>query len=108
MKTVMQVYKKRVLFGPQVLELQDCVSRLQTLNNELQNRLSVAEKSDHGAYHKEDKDVARSSPLKQVRGHKTCKWKSYLKLRHQSSTLQLKDFLSHQQIFAVCPHFPNT
>lgn len=57
-------------FGPQVLELQDCVSRLQTLNNELQNRLSLVEKSDHHAYDKEDKDVASSSPWKKVRGHK--------------------------------------
>ncbi|KAM9337803.1 CDK5 regulatory subunit-associated protein 2 [Symphorus nematophorus] len=48
-----------------VLELQDCVSRLQTLNNELQNRLSLLEKSDHDAYKKEDKDVANSSPWKQ-------------------------------------------
>ncbi|XP_042365374.1 CDK5 regulatory subunit-associated protein 2 isoform X2 [Plectropomus leopardus] len=48
-----------------VLELQDCVSRLQTLNNELQNRLSLLEKSDHDAYNKKEKDVAGSSPLKQ-------------------------------------------
>lgn len=64
------------------------MSRLQTLNNELQNQMSVAEKSEHGADHKEDKDVARSSSWKQVRGHKTCRWKLYLKFRHQSSTLQ--------------------
>ncbi|XP_070780479.1 CDK5 regulatory subunit-associated protein 2 [Enoplosus armatus] len=48
-----------------VVELQDCVSRLQTLNNELQNRLSLLEKSDHDAYDKEDKEVASSSPWKQ-------------------------------------------
>lgn len=54
-----------------MVELQDCVSRLQTLNNELQNRLSLLEKSKHDAYGKEDKDVASSSPWKQVRGHKT-------------------------------------
>ncbi|XP_031173709.1 CDK5 regulatory subunit-associated protein 2 isoform X2 [Sander lucioperca] len=48
-----------------VLELQDCVSSLQTLNNELQNRLSLLEKSDHHAYNNEDQDVASSSPLKQ-------------------------------------------
>lgn len=53
-----------------VLELQDCVSRLQTLNNELQNRLSLLEKSDHDTYNKEDKEVASGTPLKQVRGHK--------------------------------------
>lgn len=53
-----------------MLELQDCVSRLQTLNNELQNRLSLLEKSDHDAYNKEDKEVASGTPLKQVRGHK--------------------------------------
>ncbi|XP_029300550.1 LOW QUALITY PROTEIN: CDK5 regulatory subunit-associated protein 2 [Cottoperca gobio] len=43
-----------------VLELQDSCSRLQTLNTELQNRLSLLEKSD-----KEVKDVASSGPLKQ-------------------------------------------
>ncbi|XP_035523390.1 CDK5 regulatory subunit-associated protein 2 [Morone saxatilis] len=48
-----------------VLELQDCVSRLQTLNSELQNRLSLLEKSDHDAYDKDHKDVASSSPWKQ-------------------------------------------
>lgn len=56
--------------GPQVLELQDCVSRLQTLNKELQDKLSLLENSDHDAYDKEDKDLASSSPLKQVRAHK--------------------------------------
>ncbi|XP_031711906.1 CDK5 regulatory subunit-associated protein 2 isoform X5 [Anarrhichthys ocellatus] len=45
-----------------VLELQDCVSRLQTVNNELQNRLSLLERSNRAD---EDKDVASSSPLKQ-------------------------------------------
>ncbi|XP_051268954.1 CDK5 regulatory subunit-associated protein 2 isoform X5 [Dicentrarchus labrax] len=48
-----------------VLELQDCVSRLQTLNSELQNRLSLLEKSDQDAYDKDHKDVASSSPWKQ-------------------------------------------
>uniref|UniRef100_A0A8P4G5A3 CDK5 regulatory subunit-associated protein 2 n=1 Tax=Dicentrarchus labrax TaxID=13489 RepID=A0A8P4G5A3_DICLA len=50
-----------------VLELQDCVSRLQTLNSELQNRLSLLEKSDQDAYDKDHKDVASSSPWKQTR-----------------------------------------
>ncbi|XP_034565146.1 CDK5 regulatory subunit-associated protein 2 isoform X4 [Notolabrus celidotus] len=45
-----------------VLELQDGISTLQTLNTELQNRLSPSEKSD---YNKEVKDVASSSPSKQ-------------------------------------------
>ncbi|XP_042251849.1 CDK5 regulatory subunit-associated protein 2-like isoform X3 [Thunnus maccoyii] len=49
-----------------VLELQDCVNRLQTLNNELQSRLSLLEKSDRDAYRKEDKDLAGSSPWKQL------------------------------------------
>ncbi|XP_023258445.1 myomegalin-like isoform X5 [Seriola lalandi dorsalis] len=48
-----------------VLDLQDCVSRLQTLNNELQSRLSLLEKSEHDTYNKEDKDMASSSPWKQ-------------------------------------------
>uniref|UniRef100_A0A3Q3VT61 Uncharacterized protein n=1 Tax=Mola mola TaxID=94237 RepID=A0A3Q3VT61_MOLML len=50
-----------------VLELQDCVSRLQTLNNELQNRLLQVEKSHDNTYCKEDKDVPCSRPWKQVR-----------------------------------------
>ncbi|XP_010783817.1 myomegalin-like [Notothenia coriiceps] len=55
-----------------VMELQDSSSRLQTLNNELQSRLSLLEKSGQDAYVKEDRDVASSSsssssssPLKQ-------------------------------------------
>ncbi|XP_056288034.1 CDK5 regulatory subunit-associated protein 2 isoform X2 [Pseudoliparis swirei] len=47
-----------------VLELQECVSSLQAVNNELQNRLSLLERSDRDAY--EDEDVASSSPLKQL------------------------------------------
>uniref|UniRef100_A0A8D3AAP5 CDK5 regulatory subunit-associated protein 2 n=1 Tax=Scophthalmus maximus TaxID=52904 RepID=A0A8D3AAP5_SCOMX len=42
--------------------------RVQTLNNELQSRLSVLEKSEHDACNKGDKDV--TSPGKQVRSHK--------------------------------------
>lgn len=73
--------------GSQVLELQDCVGRLQTLNNELQNRLSLLGKSEQDAYDKEDKDVASGSPWKQVRSPKKvcCNQKLYLKLRRQSS-----------------------
>ncbi|XP_041815479.1 CDK5 regulatory subunit-associated protein 2 isoform X3 [Chelmon rostratus] len=48
-----------------VLELQDCVSKLQTLNNELQNRLSALEKSHHDSYDKGDADMTSSSPWKQ-------------------------------------------
>nr|XP_046230565.1 myomegalin-like isoform X2 [Scatophagus argus] len=48
-----------------VLELQDCVGRLQTFNMELQNRLSSLEKSDQDAYNKEDKDIVGCSPWKQ-------------------------------------------
>ncbi|XP_069370322.1 CDK5 regulatory subunit-associated protein 2 isoform X7 [Paralichthys olivaceus] len=40
-----------------VLDLQDCVSRLQTVNNELQSRLSLLEKSEHEASNKEGKDM---------------------------------------------------
>uniref|UniRef100_A0A8C4I9X0 CDK5 regulatory subunit associated protein 2 n=1 Tax=Dicentrarchus labrax TaxID=13489 RepID=A0A8C4I9X0_DICLA len=43
---------------------------LQTLNSELQNRLSLLEKSDQDAYDKDHKDVASSSPWKQVRVHR--------------------------------------
>ncbi|KAM7392630.1 hypothetical protein PAMA_007649 [Pampus argenteus] len=51
-----------------VLDLQDCVSRLQTLNNELQSRLSLLEKSDRDAFNKEDQDLASSSRWKQQLG----------------------------------------
>ncbi|XP_051794463.1 CDK5 regulatory subunit-associated protein 2 isoform X3 [Acanthochromis polyacanthus] len=49
-----------------VLELQDCVSRLQTVNNELQSRLSLLEKSERDTCVKEDKDLPSSSPQKQL------------------------------------------
>uniref|UniRef100_A0A3Q1CVK6 CDK5 regulatory subunit associated protein 2 n=1 Tax=Amphiprion ocellaris TaxID=80972 RepID=A0A3Q1CVK6_AMPOC len=52
-----------------VLELQDCVSRLQTVNNELQSRLSLTEKSERDTCVKEDKDLPSNSPQKQVRHH---------------------------------------
>ncbi|XP_029371082.1 CDK5 regulatory subunit-associated protein 2 isoform X2 [Echeneis naucrates] len=49
-----------------ILDLQDCVSRLQTLNNDLQNRLSVLEKETHGTYNKEDEEVASNTHWKQL------------------------------------------
>ncbi|XP_040013049.1 CDK5 regulatory subunit-associated protein 2 isoform X3 [Xiphias gladius] len=49
-----------------VLDLQDCVSRLQTLNNELKSRLLLLEKSEHDTFNKEDKDIASHSPCKQL------------------------------------------
>ncbi|KAK2819336.1 hypothetical protein Q5P01_024897 [Channa striata] len=48
-----------------VLELQDCVSRLQTLNNEMQSRLLHLEKSEHERFNQEDKEIASSTPWKQ-------------------------------------------
>ncbi|XP_068562793.1 CDK5 regulatory subunit-associated protein 2 isoform X3 [Cebidichthys violaceus] len=48
-----------------VLELQDRVNRLQTVNDELQNRPSLMERSDRDAYDNEGKDVGGSSPSKQ-------------------------------------------
>lgn len=47
-------------FGSQVLELQDCVSRLQ-------DQPSQAGESDLGARERNDKDAAARSPWKQVR-----------------------------------------
>lgn len=49
-------------FGSQVLELQDCVSRLQ-------DQLSQAQDSDLSARERKDKDAAARSPWKQVRSH---------------------------------------
>ncbi|XP_034458290.1 CDK5 regulatory subunit-associated protein 2 isoform X15 [Hippoglossus hippoglossus] len=40
-----------------VLDLQDCVSRLQTVNNDLHSRLSLLEKSEHDASSKGGTDV---------------------------------------------------
>ncbi|XP_062415001.1 CDK5 regulatory subunit-associated protein 2 [Pungitius pungitius] len=48
-----------------VHELQDCGSRLQTENDELQKRLSLLERSDGDAHDDEKKAVASSSSLKQ-------------------------------------------
>ncbi|XP_030005659.1 CDK5 regulatory subunit-associated protein 2 isoform X2 [Sphaeramia orbicularis] len=48
-----------------VLELQDFVSRLQTLNNELQSRMTLLEKSDHEDPGKEERDLSNSSHWKQ-------------------------------------------
>ncbi|XP_067341071.1 CDK5 regulatory subunit-associated protein 2 isoform X6 [Channa argus] len=48
-----------------VLELQDCVSRLQTLNNEFPSRESVLEKIKHYADNQEDEEIASSTPCKQ-------------------------------------------
>ncbi|XP_028274258.1 CDK5 regulatory subunit-associated protein 2 isoform X2 [Parambassis ranga] len=49
-----------------VMELQDCVGTLQSLNDELQSRLSLVEKSDHDSCDKEDKDLASGSQWKQL------------------------------------------
>lgn len=49
-------------FGSQVLELQDCVSRLQ-------DQLSQAQEPGPSAREGEDQDSAARSPWKQVRGH---------------------------------------
>uniref|UniRef100_A0A665U7C7 CDK5 regulatory subunit associated protein 2 n=1 Tax=Echeneis naucrates TaxID=173247 RepID=A0A665U7C7_ECHNA len=65
----------------QELKQKDCVSRLQTLNNDLQNRLSVLEKETHGTYNKEDEEVASNTHWKQVRSLKdSCTWR---KLGHE-------------------------
>ncbi|XP_078143085.1 CDK5 regulatory subunit-associated protein 2 isoform X1 [Centroberyx gerrardi] len=48
-----------------VMELQDCVSRLQALNGELQRRLLLLEGSDHDTSSKDDRSLANTSPWKQ-------------------------------------------
>lgn len=60
-----------------MLELQECVSNLETLNNELQNRLSLAEKSDDVAHNDGAKSIS-SSPWKQVRAQKWLHLRSVL------------------------------
>ncbi|XP_044030393.1 CDK5 regulatory subunit-associated protein 2 isoform X3 [Siniperca chuatsi] len=67
-----------------VVELQDCVSRLQTLNNELQNRLSLLEMSEHDAYDKEDKDLASNSPWKQLEKMQEMQPVAHREQTHQS------------------------
>lgn len=54
----------------QVLDLQEHVAGLQSLNNELQSKLSQMEKSERDALEREDKDLTSRSRFKQVRGHK--------------------------------------
>ncbi|MEQ2232970.1 hypothetical protein ILYODFUR_016917 [Ilyodon furcidens] len=49
-----------------VLDLQDRVAGLQSLNNELQSRLSQMEKSERDAFEKEDKDLTSRSRFKQL------------------------------------------
>ncbi|XP_035996244.1 CDK5 regulatory subunit-associated protein 2 isoform X2 [Fundulus heteroclitus] len=49
-----------------VLDLQDRVAGLQSLNNELQSRLSEMEKSERDVFEKEDKDVTSRSRFKQL------------------------------------------
>ncbi|MED6231801.1 hypothetical protein ATANTOWER_008803 [Ataeniobius toweri] len=49
-----------------VLDLQDRVAGLQSLNNELQSRLSQMEKSEQDAFEKEDKDLTSRSRFKQL------------------------------------------
>ncbi|XP_077353236.1 CDK5 regulatory subunit-associated protein 2 isoform X3 [Festucalex cinctus] len=48
-----------------VLELQECVGRLQALNAELQSRLAAYEKADGDAFNKEEQNLASSRPWKQ-------------------------------------------
>lgn len=60
----------RVPFMLQVLDLQDHVTGLQSLNNELQSRLSQMEKSEQDALEKEDEDLTSRNRFKQVRGRK--------------------------------------
>ncbi|KAM4635269.1 CDK5 regulatory subunit-associated protein 2 isoform 3-T3 [Polymixia lowei] len=48
-----------------VLELQDCVSRLQTLNGELQRRLSLLERSNDDPPSRDDPILTSASPRKQ-------------------------------------------
>lgn len=53
-------------FMAQVLDLQERVAGLQSLNNELQSRLSQMEKSERDSLEKEVKDVPSRSQFRQV------------------------------------------
>ncbi|XP_040914150.1 CDK5 regulatory subunit-associated protein 2 isoform X2 [Toxotes jaculatrix] len=70
-----------------VLDLQDCVNRLQTVNSELQSRLSLLEKPEHDAY-KEDKDVASSGPWKEQleKTQETQPWLAHSDRTHHPGT----------------------
>ncbi|XP_019738154.1 CDK5 regulatory subunit-associated protein 2 isoform X3 [Hippocampus comes] len=48
-----------------VRELQDCVSRLQALNVDLQSRLAAHEKAHQDVFNKDDQNLASSHPWKQ-------------------------------------------
>ncbi|KAM8828804.1 LOW QUALITY PROTEIN: CDK5 regulatory subunit-associated protein 2 [Spinachia spinachia] len=54
-----------------VQQLEDRVSKLQTVNNELQTRLSSLEKSDDDACDNEEKDMAGRGPLKPQQEQRT-------------------------------------
>ncbi|CAJ1070285.1 CDK5 regulatory subunit-associated protein 2 isoform X6 [Xyrichtys novacula] len=64
-----------------VLELQDTVSRLHALNNELQSRLPPSEKSDCD---KEVREVAGSSPVKQLEKAQETRPAVYSRRTHQT------------------------
>uniref|UniRef100_A0A3Q3NA25 CDK5 regulatory subunit associated protein 2 n=1 Tax=Labrus bergylta TaxID=56723 RepID=A0A3Q3NA25_9LABR len=82
--------------------------RQKTLNHELQNRPSTLEKSD---YDNGGKDLASSSPWKQVRGHRrlTQMEKFVLKVEVLKSSVCSELFcILSTNLGIVCPHLANT
>uniref|UniRef100_H3DN36 CDK5 regulatory subunit-associated protein 2/Myomegalin coiled coil domain-containing protein n=1 Tax=Tetraodon nigroviridis TaxID=99883 RepID=H3DN36_TETNG len=72
-----------------VLELQECVSNLQTLNNELQNRLTLAESSDDVAHNDGAKSIS-SNPWKQMLVLERYATDEYLRQDNKETLLRLR------------------
>uniref|UniRef100_A0A3Q3MV79 CDK5 regulatory subunit associated protein 2 n=1 Tax=Mastacembelus armatus TaxID=205130 RepID=A0A3Q3MV79_9TELE len=83
---------------------------LQTLNNELQSRLLLLEKSGHAIYHKEDEEMANSSPWKQVRGHKKQLQKEEVVLEVYLIHLKVNTLFCHlsASVCKACTQLANT
>lgn len=89
-----------------VLELQDHVSRLQTLNSELQSQLSQIEKSERDTDDKEDKDRKKQLQRDEV-VHKVMAAKFLFLFFRSSKRVHVLSFISNVSS-RVCPHLENT
>lgn len=91
-----------------MLELQDHVSRLQTLNSELQSQLSQIEKSERDTDDKEDKDCKKQLQRDEV-VHKVmaAKLLFFVWFFRSSKRVHVLSFISNVSS-RVCPHLENS